>query len=120
MCLRPAGLAQGWEEDALHREYFTVPDTDSHENYPFRLVLQKSGVEIDVPTDMKATEALAAAGYAVDTKCSDGLCGVCATEYTGGEVEHRDYVLSKEQRRQKIILCCSRAVEEGGEVVLNI
>lgn len=115
-----SALAQGWDEDKLHREYFTAPNTDHYENHAFKLVLQKSGVEIEVSEDKKATEALADAGYAVDTKCSDGICGVCATEYTAGEVEHRDYVLSKEQRTEKIILCCSRASSAGGEVVINI
>lgn len=112
--------AQGWHEENLHREYFSAPTTESYENTPFKLILQQSGVEIDVPADMKATEALAAAGYAIDTKCSDGICGVCATRYTKGDIEHRDYVLSKAQRLEKVILCCSRAAEEGGEVVLDM
>lgn len=115
-----SALAQGWDEDGLHREYFTAPNTDHYENFAFKLVLQKSGVEIEVPGDKKATEALAEAGYAVDTKCSDGICGVCATVYTAGEIEHRDYVLSKDQRKEKMILCCSRASAAGGEVVLDI
>lgn len=51
---------------------------------------------------------------------SDGLCGVCGTRYLEGEIEHRDYVLSKEQRRSKMILCCSRAKAPGGTIVLDL
>ncbi len=114
-----SALSQGWDEDNLHREYFTAPNTDHYENHAFKLVLQNSGVEVEVPEDKTATEALAAAGYAVETKCSDGICGVCATAYVAGEIEHRDYVLSKEQRKEKVILCCSRASVPGGKIVLD-
>jgi len=115
-----SALAQGWDEDSLHREYFSAPDNDDYENHAFKLILQKSGVEIEVPEDKKATEALADAGFAVDTKCSDGICGVCATKYVDGDIEHRDFVLSKDQRREKVVLCCSRAAEPEGEIVLDI
>jgi reductive dehalogenase len=115
-----SALAQGWEEDNLHREYFSAPTGEEYENHAFKLILKQSGIEIDVPKDKKATEALADAGYAVDTKCSDGICGVCATDYVDGDIEHRDFVLSKAQRQQKMVLCCSRAAEPQGEIVLNI
>lgn len=113
-------LEQGWDGDSLHREYFTAPDTTHYENHSFKLVLQKTGVEIEVPEDKKATEALAEAGYAVDTKCSDGICGACSTQYVDGDIEHRDFVLSNEQRLGRVILCCSRAAEPNGEIVLNM
>jgi hypothetical protein len=56
----------------------------------------------------------------VDTKCSDGICGVCATPYLSGEIEHRDYVLSAKARAAKMIVCCSRARQPGGEIVLDL
>jgi hypothetical protein len=60
---------------------------------------------------------------AIDVKCSDGLCGVCATRYdaaASAEVDHRDVVLSRQERTQRVILCCSRARQAGGEVVLDL
>ena len=115
-----AALAKGWSEDALHREYFSVPEGAHYENHPFLLELKRSGRSIAVPSDKTATQALKEAGIQVDVKCSDGLCGVCATGYLEGEVEHRDYVLSKEQRKSKMILCCSRAKSPSGTVVLEL
>ena len=56
----------------------------------------------------------------MDVKCSDGLCGVCAVPYLEGEVDHRDFVLSKEQRKSRMVLCCSRAAQADGEVVLDL
>jgi len=115
-----AAQARGWPDDALHREYFSVPEPPDYVNHPFVLRLAKSGRTIEVPADRSATEALAAAGIFVDTKCSDGICGVCATPYTAGEVEHRDYVLSARERERKIILCSSRAKHPGGEIVVEL
>jgi ferredoxin-NADP reductase len=113
----------GWPEDALHREFFAAPEGLEYENHPFKVVLASSGREIEVSAEQKATEALVEAGVAVDTKCSDGICGVCATRYLkekSDDVEHRDFVLSKEQREERIILCSSRASAPNGRVVIDL
>ncbi|MCW5629632.1 MAG: 4Fe-4S dicluster domain-containing protein [Rhodoferax sp.] len=118
-----AGAARGWPEQALHREYFSVPDADAWVNHAFTLRLRVSGKTLEVPADRSATDVLARAGFRIDTKCSDGLCGVCATPYdagASGEIEHRDFVLSRKEREHKIILCCSRAKEAGGELVVDL
>ncbi|MCA8966070.1 MAG: 2Fe-2S iron-sulfur cluster binding domain-containing protein, partial [Planctomycetes bacterium] len=87
------------------------------------LKLARSGRTLPVPADRSAAEVLTAAGIPVDVKCSDGLCGVCARPYdaaASGGIEHRDFVLSRREREQRIVLCCSRAAEEGGTVVLDL
>ncbi len=112
--------SKGWHEDALHREYFSVPEGAQRESHPFVLKLQRSGLSVDVPADKAATAALKEAGFDVDVKCSDGLCGVCAVPYLDGDVDHRDYVLSKAQRKSKMILCCSRASAPGACVTLDL
>jgi len=111
---------KGWPEDALHKEYFSVPEPPDWVNLPFRLTLARSGRTFEVPADKSATDVLAEAGIVVDTKCSDGICGVCATPYISGEIEHRDYCLSAKEREHKVILCSSRAKEEGGEIVVDL
>jgi reductive dehalogenase len=113
-------LAFGWDEESLHREYFSVPEADGRERYPFLIRLARSAQVIEVGRDQSAVQALAACGIQVDTKCSDGLCGVCAVNFVGGQADHRDYVLSKEQRKTRVVLCCSRAAEPGGELVLDL
>lgn len=112
--------ANGWPEDALHREFFSVPEGEAYQNHPFALKIASTGQLIEVPADKKATEALMDAGLPVNVKCSDGLCGVCATGYREGDVEHRDYVLSKAQRQTKMILCCSRATKADGQITLDL
>jgi len=115
-----AGQSKGWPEEALHKEYFSVPEPPDYVNHPFTLRLARSGRTVEVPAERSATDVLAELGIRVDTKCSDGICGVCATPYTAGEVEHRDYVLSAKEREHKLTLCCSRAKAAGGEIVLEL
>jgi reductive dehalogenase len=109
----------GFPEEARHLEYFSVPETPDYVNHPFTLKLAKSGREIFVTADQTATDALQAAGIPIDVKCSDGLCGVCRCTLLSGEVEHRDFVLSAKQRETSLILCQSRAAEDGGVIEVD-
>ena len=115
-----AGEKAGYGEENLHREYFSVPEMPDYVNHNFTLHLAKTGKDIPVPADMSATDALAKAGIHVDVKCSDGLCGVCACDLLDGEVDHRDFVLSKKARETKIILCSSRARDKDGVVTIDL
>jgi len=115
-----SAMEQDWPEQCLHREYFTVPEDVEYENHAFRAKLANAGREIEIPADKSAADVLTEAGFPIEMKCSDGLCGTCVAEYTDGDVEHRDYVLSNEQRKTKLTLCCSRAREAGGHLTINI
>lgn len=116
-----AATARGWPEDAVQKEYFSIPEAPDYVNHPFTLELMLSGRRIAVAPDQSATEALAAAGVIVNTKCSDGICGVCATAHAGTtEIEHRDYVLSAAERARKVILCCSRPSAAAAVLQLDL
>ena len=115
-----AGERQGWPDEAMHREYFSVPETPEYENHDFSLRLAGSDRVIEVPADTSAADALVAAGVHVDLKCSDGICGVCKCIVVDGEVEHRDFVLSKAQREHSMILCQSRAALPGAELLIRL
>lgn len=115
-----AGENQGWDEAAMHREYFSVPDVPDWINTDFILKLAKSGRELLVPADKSAADVLNENGVSIDVKCSDGLCGVCKCDLKSGDVEHRDFVLSKAQRQNSIILCQSRALVENGVLEIDL
>ncbi len=118
-----AAVARGWPEEAMHREYFSVPEAEAWVNHAFTLRLARTGRTFEIPADRSATDVLARAGIKVDTKCSDGLCGVCATPYdagASGAIEHRDFVLGRKEREHKVILCCARTKEAGGVMVVDL
>ena len=110
----------GLPEDALHLEYFSIPEVPDYENHAFTLRLAKSGRELLIPADRVATDVLAENGVHLDVKCGDGLCGVCKCGLVSGEVEHRDFVLSKAQRETNVILCQSRAATAGGVIEVDL
>lgn len=109
----------GFPDEARHLEYFSVPEMPEYVNRPFTLRLS-DGREFVVPEDKSATDVLAENGVHVDVKCADGICGVCKCKLLSGVVEHRDYVLSKAQRQDAIILCQSRAAEENGVIEIEL
>lgn len=115
-----AAERQGYPEKARHLEYFAAPETPEYENHDFALKLARSGMTLRVPADRSATDVLAESGFRIDVKCSDGLCGVCKCGLVSGEVEHRDFVLSKAQRESAIILCQSRAADPDGVIEVDL
>jgi ferredoxin-NADP reductase/ferredoxin len=115
-----AAEANGWPQDNLHREYFSVPEQPEYENHEFTLKLARTGREFAIPAEKSVTDVLSENGIHVDTKCSDGICGVCSASLIEGDVEHRDFVLAKKDHASKMILCCSRAAKPGGTVTVDL
>ncbi|WP_281955541.1 2Fe-2S iron-sulfur cluster-binding protein [Pseudophaeobacter arcticus] len=115
-----AAERQGFPEEARHLEYFSVPELPEYENHTFTLKLARSGRELEVPADKTATDVLLENGVHIDVKCSDGICGVCKCGLLSGEVEHRDFVLSKAQRKDAVILCQSRAAHKDGTIEVDL
>ncbi|MDD9720223.1 reductive dehalogenase domain-containing protein [Sulfitobacter sp. PR48] len=115
-----AAEAAGVPEEARHLEYFSVPEVPEYVNHEFTLRLARSGRDLAVPAGKSATDVLAENGIHVDVKCSDGICGVCKCGLVSGAVQHRDFVLSRAQRQDAIILCQSRAAEAGGVVEVDL
>ena len=115
-----AAERQGFPEEARHLEYFSSPEQPDYVNHAFTVKLARSGKELLVPEDKPISDVLQENGIPVDVKCSDGICGVCKCAIVSGEVEHRDFVLSKRQRETEIITCQSRAAEGCQEITLDL
>ena len=115
-----AAIRQHYPEEARHLEYFSVPEIPEYVNHDFILKLSRSGREFNIPADKSATDVLAENGIHIDVKCSDGICGVCKCGLVSGDVDHRDFVLSKKQRETAIILCQSRASKDHGIVEVDL
>ena len=118
--LNEAALKAGFADEHIHIEYFTTPEQPDYVNHPFKLKVIKDDKLIDVAEDETAADALIKNGYEVDIKCADGLCGVCQCGYLSGEIEHRDYVLSKKMRESQLILCQSRAAEKDAIIEIEL
>lgn len=102
----PAGVA--------HFEWFAAPQDGAQAEAAggeFRVDLQRSGRSFPVPPDQSILEVLEANGLEVPFSCREGLCRTCETAVCEGEPEHRDYVLSQQERCEgkTVMVCVSRS-----------
>lgn len=100
-----------WSKGTVHSEHFKAPEPvqSSIPDGSFEVYLAKSGVTVQVPPDQTIVRAIELTGRRVPTSCLSGLCGACKVEYSDGEVDHRDFILSDEEKKTCITVCVSRA-----------
>jgi vanillate O-demethylase ferredoxin subunit len=118
-----AARQAGWSEDQLHREFFAAPadwPVSEGEDTAFTVVLSSSGLRIAVSADKSIVEALDEQGIFIPTSCSEGICGTCVINVIEGTPDHRDFVLSSDQRARndRLTTCCSRA--KSSTLVLDL
>jgi ferredoxin-NADP reductase len=108
-----AATAGGWHRDQLHVEYFSPKPSDRAET-SFVVVLARSGREVAVPADRSILIALREAGFNLAYSCEQGICGTCETGVLAGTPDHRDAVLTEEERAQnsRMMICCSRSLTD--------
>lgn len=78
---------------------------------PVQVVCAAAGLALVVPPDCSILEAVRRAGLEVPVACPDGRCGACETRVLEGEPDHRDGVLTGEERAfgETMMICVSRA-----------
>lgn len=99
-----------WPESAIHFEDF-ASDVQAvrPEDEAFEVRNARTGEILEVPADATILETLRARGHRLPSSCESGTCGSCKTRLVEGEVDHRDLVLSDEEREDHIMICVSRA-----------
>jgi phthalate 4,5-dioxygenase reductase subunit len=98
-----------WTPSSVHFEAFSDAETHKPGDTAFTVKLARSGEVIEVPADKTILEALRAKGHNVPSSCESGTCGTCRTKLLEGKADHRDLVLTEEQRANNIMICVSRA-----------
>jgi ferredoxin len=78
---------------------------------PVQVVCAAAGIALVVPSDTSILEAVRQAGLEVPAACGDGRCGACETRVFEGVPDHRDGVLTGEERAfgETMMICVSRA-----------
>ncbi|ORW72431.1 iron-sulfur protein [Mycobacterium saskatchewanense] len=105
----------------LHLERFGPAPTRSDTPGNSEIELARSGLVVSVPPDQSVLEAVRAAGVECPSSCEMGICGTCETSVLAGEVDHRDSLLTEQERTSgaSMLICVSRA-KGGGRLVLDI
>jgi ferredoxin-NADP reductase len=116
-CCGPTEMIAGFEAavaslspDSVHLERFSN-DESIDKAGSFTVVLQQSGETVEVQSGQTILEALLERGIDVPYSCTEGICSTCETRVIAGIPDHRDMILSKEQKESNklIMICCSRS-----------
>ncbi|MGW5151501.1 PDR/VanB family oxidoreductase [Rhodococcus koreensis] len=99
--------AADWRGATLHIERFAPREVEAASNAPFEIEIASTGMVLDVPADRSALDVMLDAGIPVAYACAEGTCASCGTEVISGKIEHRDSLLTPEERNlDKIMYVC--------------
>jgi ferredoxin-NADP reductase len=120
--------ASHWPVEAVHFEIFASPRADLvsaaadvASDVAFEVELRRSGKLITVAADETILDAMLAAGVKPPFVCKEGWCGNCRLPLLGGRADHRDEVLSDEEKDANafIHVCISRAAPGERRLVID-
>ncbi|MBF6175240.1 PDR/VanB family oxidoreductase [Nocardia blacklockiae] len=101
----------------LHSERFSAPPVV--DGTPFEVELAKTGEVVAVPADRTALEEILAARPDTAYSCRQGFCRTCTVRVLSGAVDHRDTVLTADERAAgDMLICVSRCA--GDRLVLDL
>jgi len=107
-------------EDAVVAERFALRKVEHGPNRPIEVELARTGRVIEVAEDESVLDAVNAAGAGVLSTCREGTCGTCEVRVLAGVPEHRDSVLTAEERLadDTMMTCVSRC--RGAKLMLDL
>ncbi len=119
-CCGPGGLMDAvksattaWPTNTVRFEHFSADESTGPKegDDSFEVVIQSTGKVLQIPADKSILTVLEENGIFVDHACCEGICGTCETGLLEGEVDHRDMILTDDEKEenQVLMVCCSRA-----------
>ena len=110
------GATTCWPKGNVRFESFKATTPENAE--AFEVELARSGVVIPVYETESILTALWRAGFPRPLSCETGICGTCRTPYLDGDPDHRDEMLTEDERRREMLICVSRC--NSARLVLDI
>ncbi|GAA5235024.1 oxidoreductase [Verticiella sediminum] len=110
---------QGLPAEHVHYEYFSadvVPDKTGG----FTVELARTQRAVYVPQGKTIAEALRDEGVDIMVSCEQGVCGACETRVLEGDIEHRDLILTEQEKAAgKLMMICVSSCS-GDRLVLDL
>ncbi|MFD6590340.1 PDR/VanB family oxidoreductase [Streptomyces anulatus] len=108
------------EGHPLHLERFSAATGDAAGpgSGAFEVELRRSGRTVPVAAGQSVLTAVRAAAPHVAYSCEQGFCGTCQQRVLEGEIDHRDDLLTDDERGDSMLICVSRC--RGGRLVLDL
>jgi vanillate O-demethylase ferredoxin subunit len=111
--VKAAAHAEGVSADRIHYELFKA-EQPSSPDLPFEVEIRSTGQVVGVAAGQTIIQALEAAGLDVLYDCQRGDCGICQCGVVEGVPDHRDVILSDDEKASNKVMqiCVSRAKSE--------
>jgi len=127
-CCGPNAMLTAFEEAAaalgrppaqVHVEYFTAHE-EAATSGGFKVVLARRNQSIEVQAGQTILDTLLDHQIDVPFSCRQGVCGACETRVLKGIPDHRDSLLSPDEKaaNNTMMICCSGS--KSAELVLDI
>jgi len=114
-CCGPLQMLKSFERacaarkpSTVHVEYFAAKDQPNAQGgYDVELV--RSGKVVTIRHGRTLLETLLDCGVRVSYSCREGVCGTCEVRVIAGTPDHRDLILSPEEKAANdvMMICCS-------------
>lgn len=102
----------------LHFERFAAaPVVDGS---AFTATVASTGQQIRVDADRTLLSALTRAGVPAAYSCQQGFCGTCRVRVLDGTVDHRDTLLTADERAAQLMLTCVSRAAAGSDLTLDL
>ena len=105
----------------VHLERFAAKKDVTAPAIPgYQVQLKKSGRTLLIPAGVSLLDSLLQAGVSLDYSCKEGICGACETKVLAGTVDHRDQILSLQEKatNRTMMVCVSGC--SSGELILDL
>lgn len=111
--------ALGWPAARVHVERFTA-EAPTGGDSAFDVEIASTGQIVHVPADQSIIQALEAAGLDPLYDCQRGDCGICQCDVLEGSPDHRDVILTEDEKARGDVMqiCVSRA--KSAKLVLDL
>jgi ferredoxin-NADP reductase len=117
-CCGPARMIDAFESACqqmqlpnVHVERFAAVQQSSVSTptLGYTVELRKTGKSLVVPAGANLLDSLIEAGCSVSFSCHEGVCGSCETRVLEGDIEHRDGILTRDERaaNKSMMVCVS-------------
>jgi ferredoxin len=83
-----------------------------------KIKIASTGDVFDVPDGKSILLVLIENGYLVESSCTAGLCGMCRVRYLEGDVDHRDIILTDQEKTEYLTTCISRPL--SSQIILDL
>lgn len=125
-CCGPAPMLDAFEVACAGRDPFRVhlerfaPMAEASTEGGFTVELARSGRVLTIPAGKTIAEVLIDNGIEVSVSCAQGICGTCETRVLAGVPDHRDSLLSADEKAANdvMMICCSGC--RSGPLVLDL